>query len=259
MSNKTIKVCIDPGHGGKDPGANAYGVKEKEVVLAVALEVGKILESYGVSVIFTRRDDTFLALADRANLANKTNVDSYISIHVNAASNSKARGVETFHHTKRDLTESRRLASAIQNTIVGANIFTSNRGIKQDDFAVLRLTRMPACLVELGFITNKDDVTILATKWKHMAEAIAMGILKYHNIELKKDSDVLDGEVIFRKLSAYLRSLPTSEYAMDASKKGIASGLFVDGDNDGLIDAPRDMLTREQLAVVLERAGILKE
>lgn len=97
QSKAKFKVVLDAGHGGKDPGAIYYGVKEKDIVLDVTMRVGKILESYPeIKVIFTRKTDVFIELADRPKIANKEDADLFISIHCNGAKNIQAHGTETF-------------------------------------------------------------------------------------------------------------------------------------------------------------------
>jgi N-acetylmuramoyl-L-alanine amidase len=92
-----FKVVLDAGHGGKDPGAIYYGVKEKDIALDVTLRVGKILESNPeVKVIYTRKTDVFIELIDRPKIANKEDADLFISIHCNGAKNIQAYGTETF-------------------------------------------------------------------------------------------------------------------------------------------------------------------
>ena len=252
------RVCIAAGHGGKDPGAVNGNMREKDYTLPISLEIGRILESKGVSAIQTRVDDTFVSLNNQAMIANKFEVDVFVSVHLNAADNSLARGVETYSMPGKG--EAAKLANSIQKSVDSSGIFTTSRGVKTANFAVLRLTNMPAALVELGFITNKYDVQIIRDNINPIALSVAIGILKYLHINPQiggKKEEEMTGEVIYKRLIAYLNGLPTSEYAKESSKKGIESGLFVDGDGDGLVDNPKSILTREQLAVVLNRAGLL--
>ncbi|MCF8392029.1 MAG: N-acetylmuramoyl-L-alanine amidase [Bacteroidales bacterium] len=98
VSDKVSIVVIDPGHGGKDPGALGTKIKEKDVVLAIALKVGELIKSNfeDVKVIYTRDTDEFIPLNERANIANKNKADLFISIHANSLPKSKAYGTETF-------------------------------------------------------------------------------------------------------------------------------------------------------------------
>ena len=92
-----MKIMLDPGHGGSDPGATANNIIEKEVNLAVALLARDLLTASGVNVIMTRMDDTYVSLPDRTERANREKVDAFVSIHHNAASESAARGMEVYH------------------------------------------------------------------------------------------------------------------------------------------------------------------
>lgn len=184
-----MKVFLDAGHGGKDPGALGNGLKEKDITLAITLKIGEILKRHEVDVVYSRTTDVFLELHERANKANKSNVDIFVSIHVNSAGNKAARGVETFSYP--NSSKGTALAKCIQDSLVRSGIFSDDRGIKTANFAVLRQTKMPAALVELGFISNKLDAEILKTKQNEMALAVAKGILNYLGIkhEDKKENE----------------------------------------------------------------------
>ncbi len=177
-NNDGLLVVIDPGHGGKDPGAVGIGgLQEKHVVLPISHHVRQTLESQGLQVKMTRWDDRFISLAGRTEMANRLNADLFISIHANAISMSRpdVNGVETFYYSN-----GRALAQAIQNSIL-ANINMRNRGVKQANFYVLRNSAMPSVLVEVGFVTGREDAPRLANPnfRKRMADAIAEGILQY--------------------------------------------------------------------------------
>jgi N-acetylmuramoyl-L-alanine amidase len=113
-------VVIDAGHGGNDPGCNGGSSKEKEVTLAIALKLGKMIEDSlkGVKVIYTRKSDKFIELSERSNIANKNNADLFISIHCNANDNKQASGTETYvmglHKTESQLQVSKRENSVIK-------------------------------------------------------------------------------------------------------------------------------------------------
>lgn len=176
-------VHLDFGHGGKDPGATGNGLKEKDVVLAVGLKVGKELERHGVKVTYSRKNDKFVELRERANIANRAKAGVFVSIHCNAFNNASAQGLETFHFA--GSANGKKLATSVQNSIMAAKLYNRNRGIKTANFAVLRHTSMPAALVELGFITNSQDASLLKSKQSDFAVAIAKGILNYLGIAYK--------------------------------------------------------------------------
>ena len=177
------KVHLDFGHGGRDPGACGNGLREKDIVLAVGLKVRNILKRHKVGLSYSRTSDIYVSLNDRAIKANKSNADIFVSIHDNSATNKSARGVETFSFPSSK--SGRKLANNIQTQIVKDKIFTKDRGIKTANFAVLRQTKMPSALIELGFISNNMDAKILKNKQDEMAESIAKGILANLDIEYK--------------------------------------------------------------------------
>lgn len=172
---------IDKGHGGKDPGAIGNGIKEKDITLMVGNDVVKILREHGVSITETRVIDKYVDLKVRSDISNKTNSDFFVSIHVNSFKDTKVNGLETFHFP--NSIKGKKLAVAIHSQLVNDRIFKINRGVKTANFSVLRETKAPACLVELGFISNKGDVDILLRRNKDIAVSIAKGILEYLNIK----------------------------------------------------------------------------
>ncbi|WP_052144749.1 N-acetylmuramoyl-L-alanine amidase [Halalkalibacter okhensis] len=173
-------IVIDAGHGGSDPGATANGLQEKEVVLDIALRVEKKLRAAGANVVMTRTNDTFIALEERANIANRAKASSFISVHANAATEA-ANGSETYWlaGTSED---SKKLATAIQKHLVN-ELGTRDRGVKTANFSVLRNTNMPASLVEVGFLTNKAEADRMKKNGfrESAANGIYKGIVEYYN------------------------------------------------------------------------------
>ncbi|WP_235620716.1 N-acetylmuramoyl-L-alanine amidase [Halothece sp. PCC 7418] len=173
-----LLVVLDPGHGGKDPGAVGIGgLQEKNVVLPISHHVRKTLERNGLQVKMTRWDDRFISLGGRTEMANRADADLFISIHANAISMSRpdVNGTETFYYAN-----GRALAQAIQRSIL-SKINMRDRGVKKANFYVLRNSAMPAVLVEVGFVTGREDAPRLADPnfRQRMADAIADGILQY--------------------------------------------------------------------------------
>lgn len=166
-----MKIVIDPGHGGRDPGAVGYGLREKDIVLIISKNIREILlqEYEGVEVLMTREDDTFVELSDRAKMANDWGADYFMSVHVNAG---KGTGFESFIHSSQSFA-SVAAQNIIHGEIMKAMPGISDRGKKQANFAVLRETKMPAILTEVLFIDNPTD----ASKLKDPAflEAVARG------------------------------------------------------------------------------------
>lgn len=258
-----MKICINAGHGGKDSGAIGNGLLEKDLNLNIALEIGNVLSGYGIEVVQTRISDRFHELHEIAEIANRSEADFFLSVHLNSATNNKARGMETYYHASSDT--GKLFAKDIQDHVMRQGFFTADRGIKTAEFAVLRRTKMPAALAELGFISNIEDATLVKTKQLEIARAVAEGVMnhigfKYGDQPTPPKEDPLsynEGQTLFKKLTNFLKGQPTSPSAMDSSKKGIASGIFADGDGDGLVDNPQGFVTREQLAVILDRLGLL--
>lgn len=192
------KIVIDPGHGGKDPGAMAFGMKEKDIVLDIAKKLAPILENeLHCEVLLTRNEDVFISLEERTAIANTENADLFVSLHINAHPSADVRGLETYYlnlstnaeamrvaarenatstHQMSDLqdilsdimknskiSESSRLAQQVHNSILskaGNNGFADikNLGVKQAPFYVLIGAEMPAILIEIAFISNEDDL-----------------------------------------------------------------------------------------------------
>jgi len=220
------KICIDPGHGGIDSGAVGNGLKESQVVLPIALEVGEIVGKHGVDVLFTRKTDVFIELNERASIANNAKVNYFISIHANSA-DSAARGTETFAFNAGGQGE--KLAAALQQSMISCGIATANRGVKFANFAVLRETNMPAALVETLFISNAGDAEILKNRKHDIAVAIAKGILNFLGIPL--DSSVFNPQqpkptVMYRVIldGVQVEALSYQDKAEAAVREAVDSG-----------------------------------
>ncbi len=176
-------ILVDAGHGGRDPGAVANGVREKDIVLPISLILGQSLQSMGYTVYYTRTNDVEIDLEPRVALAERVNADVFVSIHANslASLNSAVNGVETFH--ARGSTLGRELASYVQSQII-ASTGANDRNAKAAGFYVLARTSMPAILVETGFVTNPREAANLSDPnyQKRMAEAIAKGIDQFMRV-----------------------------------------------------------------------------
>lgn len=167
-------VCIDPGHGGKDPGtAGPGGILEKHINLLLGLKVARMLFSSGVNFVLTRSDDQFISLGARCRLANTVKADLFLAIHCNGSLDPTAHGTETCFLTL----QGRYWANLIQTRVVKSTGFV-NRGLKQrTDLFVLNNTRPPAVLVEVGFLTNPKEAETIGRETDKIARAIADGIL----------------------------------------------------------------------------------
>ena len=176
-------ILVDPGHGGRDPGAIGNGIQEKDVVLPISLLLGQSLQSMGYTVYYSRTNDVEIDLAPRVALAERVNADVFVSIHANslASRSSNVNGVETFF--ARGSSAGRELATLVQSQII-ADTRANDRGPKAAGFYVIVRTSMPAILVETGFVTNPNEAANLNNPnyQKLMAEAIAKGVDQFMRV-----------------------------------------------------------------------------
>jgi N-acetylmuramoyl-L-alanine amidase len=216
-------IVIDPGHGGKDPGAiGPRGTKEKDVVLKIAHKLAKELhKNLKVRVILTRYHDIFLPLADRTAVANRQKADLFISIHCNASLKSRTKGFEIYFLSDKASDEEAQAVANMENAVMALEERTEeknelssilwslamnefmnesselcslvsskvdnhitgmdNRGVKQAGFTVLRGAKMPAILVEVGFISNRSEARKLKSSkfQKELVESICVGVKEY--------------------------------------------------------------------------------
>lgn len=178
-SGKLI-VAVDAGHGGLDEGCARENVREKDINLAIAKLLESKLTDMGYEVFMARQDDTYIAKEQRAEAANAYGADIYVSIHQNSYEDESINGIETFYHEK-DNGESKRLARLVQQQTLKATEAVE-RSVRDDgEFSVIVNTRMPACLVETGFLTNAEERTRLSSEEyrERIAEGIAQGIDLY--------------------------------------------------------------------------------
>lgn len=170
-------VVLDPGHGGRDPGAvGCNGMFEKHCVLAVAREVRRRLQDAGAEVLMTRSDDRFLPLEARAEIANRARADLFVSIHADSAPSRPANG-HTAYVARRASQASLTAARCIVRRLAEAGI--RSRGVRRADLRVLVQTNCPAVLMEIGYLSNRAEARLLADG-RHrqvIAGAVAQGIL----------------------------------------------------------------------------------
>ncbi|AQQ71912.1 N-acetylmuramoyl-L-alanine amidase LytC precursor [Limihaloglobus sulfuriphilus] len=176
LQGKTI--VIDPGHGGKDPGAGSVGFSpkcEKELNIAIAQKLASELKSKGARVIMTRNNDVFLELDDRASFADRYGADLLVSIHCDAHNRSDVDGA-TVYIARNPRTKSRQVAESIRKSLESSGIYT--RGVRNADFRVLVKHSKPSVLIESGYLTNKTDAGRLNNNWYQgkLAKALAQGI-----------------------------------------------------------------------------------
>src|SRR5215475_6849861 len=205
-------VVLDPGHGGQDSGAMCGGVMEKDLTLDVARRVDRLLDSEGIATLMTRLGDTYVSLADRAAFGNRVKDSIFISIHFNEDNKPVATGVETYYAahqitagpvlawwlpflsrppSQSPKPESQSLAGFIQEALV-ARTRCLDRGTQAKQFFVIANVTSPAVLIEGGFLTNKEDVSKLATEdyRDQLAAAVADGILHYRDAVSQRESAI---------------------------------------------------------------------
>ncbi|MDR2812863.1 MAG: N-acetylmuramoyl-L-alanine amidase [Puniceicoccales bacterium] len=188
-------IVLDPGHGGKDPGAinTRLNISEKVLTLSLAMSLKSKLNEKGYTIILTRDSDRFVELRDRPTKAR--NMDLFVSLHINSATNSSAQGIEIFTLRRGKFFSGNAFdpwnliaAYSVLSVLVEATGFT-NRGIKMAEFAVLKPLTCPGILVELGFISNDAEARKLtdANSQKKIIQGLVDGIVKYGE-NLKKMS-----------------------------------------------------------------------
>lgn len=217
-----VKVYIDAGHGGSDPGAVGNGLKEKDLTLKLAKKVEALLKNYqDVQTKMSRTGDTYPSLSDRTNEANEWVADFFYSIHINAGGGA---GYEDFVFTGSSK------SIAYQN-IIHAEIIKmigkmKNRGKKQANFQVLRNTNMPALLTECGFIDNPSDVTLLKqeTFLDGLAQGHVNGLVKAFGLKKKVVAPVskpeTKGKLYKVQVGAFADKQNADNLATELKKKG---------------------------------------
>jgi len=174
FADNAIKVYIDAGHGGRDPGAVRFGLNEKDPNLDIALRLKGKLEANGFRVIMTRTSDLYYSLDERVEMANNSGADLFLSIHNNAAFSESANGTETFW-CPNGVNGSSQFASLVQSNML-AEAGRANRGVKTANFRVIKYTTMPAALVECAFVSNPTENNLLKTG--DFREKCAVGLYK---------------------------------------------------------------------------------
>lgn len=178
----SIKLCIDAGHGGKDPGALLGKRYEKDDTLRFAKRLGKVLKANGVEVAYTRSDDIYDSPSVKARKGNDTKADFFVSIHRNASVNASAHGTEVLVYSKNGIKN-----EIAENICKGfEKIGFEDRGVKANQkVTVLNKTNMQSILVEVGFITNTADNKLFDEKFYSAVNVVAREICKAYGINFK--------------------------------------------------------------------------
>jgi N-acetylmuramoyl-L-alanine amidase len=236
---KLTTVVLDPGHGGIEKGAaSSYGL-EKEYALDVARQLKPLLEAKGLRVIMTRTGDEQVPLPERARIANNTRDSIFVSIHFNSASNTSASGLEIYSLTPRGApsTQDSTLMAHFANPQNGSPVDAASlalstsvyhsmlahmpefdRGIKRARFAVLRLTQIPAILVEGGFLSERQESRNIASpQWRtKLAQSLAVGIENYRGLVEKKQRPMMLADYRRKYEGVLVARNPTAPLAVGA-------------------------------------------
>lgn len=286
VSGKNFVVVIDPGHGGRDPGAVGTNAKEKDINLAVALKLGKKIAANhkDVKIVYTRSTDVFVELDERANIANRNKADLFISIHTNAVKSKTVRGTETYTlglaRTDENLRVAMRENSAIlleddykqkyegfdpnstesyiifefmQNKYMEQSVsFASeiqkgfvackriDRGVRQAGLLVLRKTSMPSVLVELGYISNGDEVRYMtsANGQTQLTNALYDAFAKFKREYDRKQGILTSEEVKQTTVTKNTQAVPA---ATQAKKGQVVYKVQILASNKKLTERSREL------------------
>jgi N-acetylmuramoyl-L-alanine amidase len=224
-----MKIVLDAGHGGHDPGAVANGLREKDLTLKIVKQIGCMLDDYeGVEVHYTRTDDRFLELSERAEIANKLKADLLISVHINAGGGT---GFESYVYNGGVSAKTIACQNVIHCEIMRAIGNVKDRGKKRANYAVLRETKMPALLTENLFIDNANDAAKLKSEQflQQIAYGHVQGIVKAFGLKKKAQQKstpsqpqqkVSDGKLYRVQVGAFADPENAKRLADELKKKG---------------------------------------
>ena len=195
------RLCFDYGHGGEDPGATYNGRKESNDVLSIGRAVASEVRRHGVIVDETRISDATVSLNARSDFENRNAYDYFISFHRNAYEPEQARGVETYTYLNAS-ERSKSLVQRIQTSLVALGFV--DRGVKAANFHVLRETKAPAVLVEIGFIDSTGDNNLFDSKRTDIIKALAKAILAQVGIDYVEPltpTETANGQTLYRVMA----------------------------------------------------------
>jgi N-acetylmuramoyl-L-alanine amidase len=216
------RLCFDYGHGGGDPGATYNGRKESNDVLTLGRVVAEEVRRHGVTVDEIRTTDATVSLGERSDFENRNTYDYFISFHRNAFQPEKARGVETYTYLNPGA-KSKGLAQRIQTSLAALGF--ADRGVKEANYHVLRETKAPAVLIEIGFIDNTGDNNLFDAKRNEIIKALAKAILAQVGIdyiEASAPTQSENGQTLYRVMAG---SYSVRENAENQVQKLKAAGF----------------------------------
>lgn len=220
------KLCFDYGHGGVDPGAVYNGRKEAADVLTLGREVAEEMRKHSITVDETRTADTTVDLTQRSAFANRQNYDYFISFHRNAFKPETGTGAETYVYINA-AEKTKALADKIQKALVAVGFV--NRGVKTGNFHVLRETKAPAVLIEIGFIDNTQDNALFDRKREEIIKGIAGAIMSQLGLAyIEESQNALDQALGLLVRNGILKS---PEYWLENAR----AGKTVKGEYAGLL------------------------
>ena len=212
-----MKWYLDFGHGGKDPGAiGPTNLKESDVALKIGMIIKENLENALEKVITTREDDKYYSLYYRTKKANNENCDYFISIHLNSATNSSAKGCEVWLYNENS--KLKNLANNLCNNL-STKMDTPNRGVKYSkNLSVLKNTKMPSLLIEIDFISNKEVEKSLRNDnhLKNIADTISSTLLSFVN------KSIVEDKVFYR---VCIGSFSNKDNAVNLKNEAICKGF----------------------------------
>lgn len=189
-ADPVITVCLDPGHGGKDPGCDYQKdggtIQEKDETLQMVMAIKAAMEKQGINVILTREDDTFVELEDRAAIANDAKADYFISIHRNTLESGHANGIEIYYAPGAS-DETVAFAGNVEAALNEAGV-SRDRGVMEASMVVCRLSEMPAILVEMGFVIDDDDNKLFYKNMDAYAQAMTDAVLSSYEAAHSEDA-----------------------------------------------------------------------
>lgn len=272
--NTKFKVVLDAGHGGKDYGATYHGNVEKNIALKTVLKVGAILEKDpNITVVYTRNKDVFVELDDRANIANKSKANIFVSMHCNANKNIAASGNETYvmgitrNASNLEVAKLENSVVTLEDnyeikyegfdpkspeSVIGISILqeeyrelsvelaakvqqaftkktsSKNRGVKEAGFLVLRKITMPRVLIEMGFVSNKEEGAFLNSEngQNKLAEAIANSILEYKKEYFIASHTVVEDKIEDKVEKSTAEVVKNDEVKTDKTKSNSDNIIF---------------------------------